>query len=393
MKNPSFSFRKSRLAHISLASALSLAAVAVFVPSCGNENVSSLEAVQSMLQEAWDRNNDPLNLGDGYERKFDALPLSGELAKVPWSDSYWASRKGGIAHRWLSEGPRDFKYSSPSKELLARMSMRERAELSPAEKFDAYLGDYSYPLVKSEWRRVSPEDASWEGLCHGWAAAAIVFDEPQSVLAVNPDGIEIPFGASDLKALILYVQGHVENPEFRMLGARCNLESEGASDAINRPECRDVNAGAFHVVLSNQLGLRRQGFVFDVQRDLQVWNQPVYKFESVKLEERAPSPGAAPDAVREIVMESRVGYVNEVSARWLPLGAESSESQYEVVYKYALEIDAKGQIVGGEWDGWKRPDFLWVQEKAPLQGRFAPLKELYEKSVRLEAPFPEPLPE
>ncbi|MCA2961485.1 MAG: hypothetical protein IOD12_14635 [Silvanigrellales bacterium] len=377
---------------LSLLAAMSVAALVGLAPACGHERGSSQFPAPSQKQEAWDPNNDPLNLGPGFVRELDALPVSAKLAKVPWSDSYWPSRKGGISHRWLSSEPNDFQYASPSKDELARMSLRERAELSPAEKYDAYRGAYDYPLVKSEWKRVSPQNASWEGLCHGWAPAAIAFDEPQSLLAVNPDGIEIPFGSSDLKALLLYVQGQAESPPARMLGGRCNVAPESPDEALNRPECRDVNAGAFHVILANQLGLRKQGFVFDVQRDLQVWNQPVYSFESELLAERPPSPGAAPNAVREVVVESRVGYVNEISAQWLSLGAESSRSLSEVVYKYALEVDAQGRIVGGEWDAWKRPDFLWVEEKAPLRGRFAALGALYEKARRAEMPFPEPAP-
>ncbi len=369
---------------------LVLCAIAALI-ACGVDASEDLNAVASRLQEAWNPINDPLRLGADYERRLDALPLSGQLARSPWVDDYWPSHKSGIAHRWLSDHPRDFAYAPPSKELLARMSLRERAELSPAEKYDALRGEFSYPLVNSERQRVSPDDASWEGLCHGWAAASLRFDEPNSVLARNPDGIEIPFGASDIKALLIYLQGVVENPPFRMLGARCNVKPESPEEASRRPECLDVNAGAFHVILANFIGIRKQGFIFDVQHDFEVWNHPVSSYEAALAGERAPSAGAAPDAVKEVLVEARVGYAREVSSRWLARGEEGNADAVSFAhYRYALELDASGRIVGGAWQGPARPDFLWVQDAAPFQGAFAALGELYEKSRAQESAFPEP---
>ncbi len=47
------------------------------------------------------------------------------------------------------------------------MSLDDLKILSPAEKYDIYVGRYDYPTVQSEWKRTNPEDAHWEGLCHG----------------------------------------------------------------------------------------------------------------------------------------------------------------------------------------------------------------------------------
>ena len=41
-----------------------------------------------------------------------------------------------------------------------------------------------------------------------------------------------------------------------------------------------MNAGSFHVILGNQIGMEKKGFVVDRDRSIAVWNQPVYSFQS-----------------------------------------------------------------------------------------------------------------
>src|SRR5574343_122515 len=54
--------------------------------------------------------------------------------------------------------------------------------LSPAEKYDLYIGRTDFPLTNYELKRTGirtkkniPE---WEGICHYWAPASYLFDEP-----------------------------------------------------------------------------------------------------------------------------------------------------------------------------------------------------------------------
>lgn len=43
----------------------------------------------------------------------------------------------------------------------------------------------------------------------------------------------------------------------------------------------DINAGTFHILLANVLtNSSAFGFVADIDRSIQVWNQPIFKFES-----------------------------------------------------------------------------------------------------------------
>ena len=60
--------------------------------------------------------------------------------------------------------------------------------------------------IKFENRPTTP---AWQVYCHGWTAASIAFEEPAPILVTNPDGLRIPFGSSDIKALLTYLQGEV----------------------------------------------------------------------------------------------------------------------------------------------------------------------------------------
>jgi hypothetical protein len=239
--------------------------------------------VTSTTKEAWDGANDPLHLATNYERRLSALPTSGQAARAPWSDTYWPTTDGGVAARWQLSGGGVNNYTPPTYAEVQTWTLAQRALLSPAEKYDIYLGRYDYPLVAYERQRTAGVHQGWEGLCHGWAPAALAFDEPKSVLLTGAGNIQIPFAASDIKALMILVQGQFPNVNSYSAGARCNVDLNGRPDLAANPECRDINAGTFHIVLANQLGLAHQGFVADVTRDYQVWNQPISAFSTQLL--------------------------------------------------------------------------------------------------------------
>ncbi len=346
----------------------------------------------SNVKEAWDRSNDPLHLGEQYEYTLAQLPVDGQATETPWSDSYWPSHKGGIALRWLDSEESDaFKYVSPDKTQVQAMSQEDLAKLSPAEKFDIFNDRYDYPTVKKERKRVSPDAESWEGICHGWAPAAINFAEPKPVLITNASGMQIPFGSADVKALLDYYQGVVSFARFHMLGQRCDANITDDPEAAKKPECRDTNAGAFHVILANLIGLQKKALVADVTRDAEVWNQPVYAFSTKLGEKHAPSAGASPDAVSEVEVETDMTYTKEVSPNWEALNGTDEFNNHTLTYRYRIELNSDGKIVGGAWDDDEdRPDFLWTQEKPRFDGYYSGLDTIYGESIK-ETPIVNPV--
>lgn len=170
-------------------------------------------------------------------------------------------------------------------------------------------------------------------------------------------------------------------------------------------ECRDTNAGAFHVVLvqylsdKNEDGAKR-GFVMDVTREDQVWNQPVYGFESriTAVENVADIEDPLADfraegTVQIARVESTVHYGLEAGP-YVDYTDSNSSRITSKTYKYSLEIDADGYIIGGEWDtgsgyygGSSAPDFLWAPQGSMTDSskvRYSQIAKIHECSLETE---------
>jgi hypothetical protein len=259
------------------------------------------------------------------------------------------------------------------------MSEGQLRQLSPAEKYDIYTGRWDFPLVQSERARTSPTAAPWAGLCHGWSPASFNFPEPHPVTLTSPQGIAVPFGSSDVKALLSYAQQ--KSPyaaPLRMLGGRCDIDLSANPEAALDPQCRDTNAGSFHLVIANRIGLRNQPLVADMTRGNQVWNHPIYAFKSKILgESLAVAAGAAPGTVKMVRVSTTLTFIDEYGPQW---GAEpwspTAPQVRSQTFHYLLELDAEGRIIGGEWRDEVRPDFLWEQPGPNLTDEMAPLAEI-----------------
>lgn len=324
--------------------------------------------------------------------KMSLLPKKGNLAddRYGWSETYWPSNLGGIAYRWNHPNPQPFKYSLYTREELKKLSLKEMEQLSPAELYDIAMGDYNYTLTKKAFRLYTTRDLWWEGICHGWAQAASNYPEPAPVTILNPDGIKVPFGSSDVKGLLsMHEAYNYKGSTFAFLGKRCRVngkvEGEGdhrdsnpnppAPELANSEECRDVNAGAFHVVLSNMIGIHGKPFVADIDRFNDVWNQPVTNYTSEIKEEIAPDASEAASGIsKKIRVKTRMVYGEELKFYTPELAAEGRRnfvSKKPVTgtphqefrhkdYEYIIEVNSLGEVVGGEWLTETRPDFMWM---------------------------------
>lgn len=367
--------------------------------------------------EPWNYVNSPDRLNTGYQKHFFSLPKAAEVAQKPWSDTYWPSDHGGLAWRWytpngVNESSSAINYNDVNDyRALLQMSKEQLARLSPIEKFDIYLGNIYpnrpnyYRWFKKERQRTIESGRSfkgWEGLCHGWAVASVNHVEPARVLAPvtiidERDGqskqIMLPFLSSDIKALLTYYYASLmdssENSSlYKIVGLRCNGNAtytryirEGRrtrAETVLNDDCRDVNAGTFHIALTNQVGIQRQSFIADLEGSSPVWNHPITGYKSRWLQERRPSASASNEAVREIVVETTITYMVEVNPYassfkgWDWLNAQNTKT-----YQYSVELNAADQIVGGEWLSSDHPDFLWTMGKQPFTGDFSILKDLF----------------
>ena len=238
----------------------------------------------------------------------------------------------------------------------------------------------------------------------------------------NQDGIKVPFGASDVKALLsMHEAYHFRTPKygypsrnFGFVGEKCKAEGkvpgEGDSrDANTNPPapalanstaCRDVNAGAFHIVLANVIGIAGKGIVADIDRFNDVWNQPIPAFTAKIGADLPVGPEhQALGIVRRVKVDMKMYYGEELKFYTPELAAQGKKnfvSKLPVTgtphqltlnrdYAYILELNASGTIIGGEWITETRPDFISMYRRdkefrdrpvplAALKSIYRPLK-------------------
>lgn len=310
------------------------------------------------INRPWPGVSDPINFGGRYKQKFSELPLRGEIKDKTklWSGDYWALKKGNINYRWYGASKTGFNLNSPSKEEALKMSVTELAALSPSEKYDLYIGRYDYPLKNQVAGIASPRAQLWEGICHGWAPAAMNHTEPESKLLKNPQGIEIPFGSTDIKALLSYYYAYGFATAPVQMGERCYPESgEGCKD--------DLNAGAFHIILTNRLGLHGASFIADIESRGEVWNNPAYAYTTTIIREAGPANESAPGTVKVITVSTDFQFADNGENNWRPVIGTHLQVINQRQYDYDLDIDGNGNIIGGEWRSRSRPDFLWLKQR------------------------------
>ena len=315
------------------------------------------------LDRQWMRISDPLIMSSSFNRNFASLPLNGKVADLQkyWSSDYWARYKGGINYRWNAARPTGFNLVSPTKAQAQTMSISQLSALAPSEKWDLFIGRYDYPVKNEVAGYASPNRPTWEGICDGWAGAAMNHDEPLPITMTNPDGIKIPFGSSDIKALVSWYYAKKHSGGYALMGRRCN----GTTTGDDRCE-HDMNAGAFHIVLTNRLGKDGKGFIADIDRNSEVWNHLTYNFRSTIQNSNM------------IKVSTVVSYVWLLSRNsWNPVLGTSRQVTRTRTYNYYLDINAEGNIIGGEWISTQRPDFLWLERPVSrFTGVFSRLGEL-----------------
>ncbi len=441
---------------------------------------------------AWDQKNDPENFEWDYETTYSKLPKTGKLTEMPWSGDYWPTYKGGITYRWNDKDLEEEKrFSYEVAKDFKDLKEEDIKKLSPAEKYDIYLGRSEFPLTNYERKRTNilktieghesyEKDfkiPTWEGLCHAWAPATILYSNPEPVTMIGKKGHKIEFGSSDIKALLTYHLHLAKAPRTRFLGSRCNidfgkiykdLESNPTYDnkvsilieklkgykktlidelslndeselsfnwekkkvvmeifnkltndeedveklnqvlkeenlnfenktfikemiqkkltmaselegKMNRDECKDTNAGAFHIVIANQIANMDESFIVDVTRDSEVWNQAVQGFDVKEIETKEPSEGSAEGTVKEVVVETKMHYVVEIHHNWNKVSPPNQITTK--TYRYKLELDKDDKIIGGEWITMDRPDFIWKNGLSEFKGIFEDLGKIYKKST------------
>ena len=109
--------------------------------------------------------------------------------------------------------------------------------------------------------------------------------EPEPINPVTFNGVE--FKVNDLKALITL--SYDFGLKSKSLSETCEDRNTGDSTGIQYDEYgrpteafaarADTNAGTFHTVIANMIGIQKIGLVEDRTYDYEVWNQPLRAFK------------------------------------------------------------------------------------------------------------------
>ena len=345
-------------------------------------------------------------LGWNFNHDFYALPREGdvwggsrgEIKGAPWRGDYWQTSEWEIARRLNVT-----KATMPTQEELAKYSEQQLRNLSPAEKYDIVRNDFNYTLTKSvlvkfdktleKYGQVS-KIPTWEGICHGWANAALHFPtEPKPLRYKGKFSKEIPFGSHDVKALLSWFQGEWGNTvgdkdrldTRRSIGKTCPYKKTDPNFFGNF-DCQDIKPQVFHLLLANKIGLRKQGFVADLFYDDEVWNFPVFKYETTILKHENAidlKKDFHSETVKAIKVRTKVYYATEISPNWEALGTRYTGNIKTKFYTYTLALDARGNIVDGKWDRFsEQPDTLWVYEKFNFINPKSPDKEILSSELQ-----------
>lgn len=257
--------------------------------------------------DAWNWRNNPTAFRTELTYRFDELPLEGTSAKPGWAETYWPYVEDGINARW--QGANIYSPAEKYDQAFKGWTPGEGfMDLKPFDistcEFDQAYYDQIGPTASwthknkgtgrltngidddrdgiedkdecgSETDKHDQEGLeSWWGICHAWAPAAILEDEP--LKAVERNGVV--FEVSDIKALLIQ---QYDRTESYMIGGRCEERELIRDDdgRITNDDCRDLNAGTFHVILANFLGKNKRPMVIERTTNYQVWNQPLVGFK------------------------------------------------------------------------------------------------------------------
>lgn len=396
--------------------------------ACGpTEEELKDEGTDGGKADAWNYTNDPDRFRVEFVYRLADLPRSGEAEQLPWPDDYWSYYNDSINYRWRGESnlspaelyDRAFNNWTPPENY---MSLRPRADR--AQTWDAAYYTSLGPLAAEVHTRrgnaamvngvdddndgqvdeCSDEECDgiefWWGVCHAWAPAAIL--EPEPIRTIEHNGQT--FYPSDIKSLMMIAY---DSSSAVMLGGRCN-EKDVHRDANGRStddECQDVNAGAFHVVITNMLGRLRRALAEDRTYDYQVWNQPMRGYEITTLNTGLTAAQAMAalgqngstytynaDAVSFAEVRMNVRYITESSPSEAPRIPQIDRYTRTDRYHYVLELDANDNVIGGEWGPSSQsnhPDFLWLPTGHGSAFRnlsYANVRMLLDMSRRTEGP-------
>lgn len=319
-----------------------------------------------------------------------------ELPVQPWSGWYWPLKDGGLAFRYADPSfPTDQSWEKIFAYFKATLGKVPVSQLSPSEKYDLLVGDTKFSLTRrmlmtARNHSINGEIEPWIGFCNGWAAAAVALPRPKhSVSAMAMDGKTlIEFHPSDLKALgtLLWATGFFQTRSAGSLCRESSIERNPENYRSSTQSCFDTNPATFHLAIVNQIAIARRAMIIDTEPGLQIWNHPVHRYsyryfnpstDEFDTLERSKinlidfkndrfSSTRTVETKYVVGVEMNVTFIFHSKPSVAFVDGEESDEKRFPIYRYDLELDESGKIVGGEWHSRIHPDVIWIIEQNAL---------------------------
>ncbi len=242
---------------------------------------------------------------------------------------------------------------------------------APLQKLDRYLNSMNMPSQIANWEmdRFDERAAEWEGLCDSWAMAAISTIEPKSNQKIG----DVEFTPSDLKALaIKYYEGY----KPKIFGRR--YQGLAATDGM----IQDLRPEAFHRIVEEYIGKRKQPIVIDDDPGPEIWSKPMFRMSFTISKDPNRSHALLVKAFPWMTRQRE--FVDDAPTS---IGKDLAAPSYEYRLYYAPEATANGRlrIIAGEWIGPSlnfHPDMVFLPQASTNQQQANPEMKKYQTEIR-----------
>lgn len=206
---------------------------------------------------------------------------------------------------------------------------------NPLRKYDAYVKartGTSPNSVRYERNHHGWTGEVWEGHCNGWAAAAILNEEPVTEKKDPTSGVT--FSTLDQKALL-------SERDFCVTHTFFGSRYRGAGDNMS-----DIRPAIFHKTLVYYIGQLQKAVATDYDRSATVNNAVISGYDMT-----IKKTGSKTYRVTTVVSLHHYDKVRNQKT-----GVAPAERRR---YRYTIKVNEMGEITGGSWLS-GNPDFLWV---------------------------------
>ncbi len=241
-----------------------------------------------------------------------------EITPRPWNGYWWPIINGGLC-----------------------TGLDYNQHPAPMEKYDFATGQ---PYLATMWElqnHYNPKAPNWWGHCNGWAASAVMEEEPPHKSTYN----KVVFYVGDMKGLLAECYQKAYGTVY---GTR--YTGDNGDDAFN-----DINPLDFQNVLETYLKDNGIPILIDADPTKEIWTYPLYKYELSYTDE-----GSTRHVTLKIYCATDI-YDNGV------LDPDDTEDThfFTKTYTYDLTLDINGNPISGQWTGNSvndHPDFAWYPE-------------------------------